>query len=135
MKESISIVSESDTIFARRRGREMARSAGFNLVDQTRIAIGISELSRNIVLYARKGKIEIEIVRCAGTLGIEIRAIDEGPGIPDLDKAMLDGYSTSAGLGMGLPGTKRIMDEFSVDTAIGSGTKVMVRKWLNKELY
>lgn len=135
MKESISISSERDTIVARQRGRELARSVGFNLVDQTRIAIGISELSRNILLYARQGKIELETVRIAGSLGIEVRAIDEGPGIPDLNMAMVDGFSTSDGLGMGLPGTKRLMDDFRIDTAVGSGTKVTIRKWLNKELY
>ncbi|MFC0214534.1 anti-sigma regulatory factor [Paenibacillus chartarius] len=135
MNEMILIKSEGDTIVARQRGREMARVVGFNLVDQTRIAISISELSRNILLYAKNGKIELEEIRKEDALGIEVRAIDNGPGIQDLNKAMLDGYSTSDGLGMGLPGTKRLMDEFVVDTQVGRGTRITIRKWMNKDLY
>lgn len=135
MKELIPIILESDTIVARQRGREIARSVGFNLVDQTRIAISISELARNILLYANHGRIEMETIRYVDSLGIEIRAIDEGPGIADLELAMLDGYSTSQGLGMGLPGTKRLMDEFHVETSAGVGTTVTIRKWMNREMY
>jgi serine/threonine-protein kinase RsbT len=135
MKECIRITSESDTILARQRGREMARSVGFNLVDQTRIAIGISELARNILLYAKEGRVEMETARFAESIGLEIRAIDEGPGIADLNMAMVDGYSTSGGLGMGLPGTKRLMDDFHIETGIGRGTTVTIRKWMNKAVY
>lgn len=135
MKEMISILTENDTIVARQRGREIARSVGFNLVDQTRIAIGISELATNILLYAGKGRVEMETIRHGDSLGIEIRAIDEGPGITDLELAMADGYSTSEGLGMGLPGTKRLMDDFRVETNVGIGTKVTIRKWMSREMY
>jgi serine/threonine-protein kinase RsbT len=135
MKELIPILSESDMVVARQRGREIARRIGFNLVDQTRIAISISELARNILLYADIGRVEMETIRYADALGIEIRAIDEGPGIADLELALTDGYSTSQGLGMGLPGTKRLMDEFHVETSPGAGTTVTIRKWMNRELF
>jgi len=130
MVEIIPVITETDAIIARQRGRNMARELGFSLVDQTRIAISISELARNIILYAGEGVIEIRSLEENDTSGIEIRAIDHGPGILHLDLVMKDGYSTSGGLGMGLPGTKRLMDDFHIETEAGKGTIVTIRKWL-----
>lgn len=132
MQETIQILSEADAIVARQRGREIARTLGFSIVDQTRIAISISELARNIILYAGTGEVLItELVAGHDDIGIEVIAADNGPGISDLNLALVDGYSTSNGLGMGLPGTKRLMDEFSIDTTPGVGTRITIRKWLH----
>lgn len=136
MQDTIQILSETDAIVARQRGREIARQLGFSVVDQTRIAISISELARNIILYAGSGVVEVTAMHGEhGDVGIEVLAADKGPGIEDLNLALLDGYSTSNGLGMGLPGTKRLMDEFQIDTAPGAGTRITIRKWLNSRSY
>ncbi|HEU4962777.1 MAG TPA: anti-sigma regulatory factor [Bacilli bacterium] len=132
MQETIQIHNETDAIVARQRGRDMARRLGFSVVDQTRIAISISELARNMILYADHGEVLIcEIRDPQGEVGLEVQVVDNGPGIADLEQAMSDGFSTSNGLGMGLPGTKRLMDDFVVETAPGSGTKITIRKWLH----
>jgi serine/threonine-protein kinase RsbT len=130
MKVKIQIVSEPDAIIARQKGREIAKKLGFSVVDQTRIAISISELARNILLYADRGTIVIEALEEADRIGIGIRAVDQGPGIPDPDMAMIDGFTTSGGLGMGLPGTKRLMDDFDLQTSVGKGTAVTIHKWI-----
>lgn len=131
MTECIQIRREHDAIIARQRGRELAAGLGFSLVDQTRIAISISELARNMLLYAKQGTIEIKMLENPDEqYGIEIIAADEGPGIGDLELAMTDGFTTSGGLGMGLPGTKRLMDEFEIETAPNRGTKISIRKFL-----
>ena len=135
MQETIQILSEADAIVARQRGREVARALGFSVVDQTRIAISISELARNIILYAGTGEVLITELTAGDDAGIEVIAADNGPGIADLNMALLDGYSTSNGLGMGLPGTKRLMDEFSIETAAGVGTRITIRKWLNSRRF
>lgn len=109
----------------------MAREMGFGTIDQARIATAISELARNVVLYAESGQITIRvIVTNDRRKGLEVVCEDQGPGIPDLVLAQQDGYSTSGGLGMGLPGTKRLMDEFHIETELNVGTKVTVRKWM-----
>lgn len=132
MVEKIQILQEQDAIVARQRGRDLAKQLGFSLVDQTRIAISISELARNMLLYAGAGDIELYKVEAAGDVtGIEIRAEDKGPGIIDLEMAMTDGYTSAGGLGMGLPGTKRLMDEFEINSELGKGTSVVIRKWLS----
>ncbi len=132
MVENIQIFQEYDAILARQRGREMAKQLGFSLVDQTRIAISISELARNILIYAGEGEVEIRMIESSGhKTGLEIRASDKGPGISDLEMALTDGYTSSGGLGMGLPGTKRLMDDFEIRSDVGKGTSITIRKWLS----
>lgn len=130
-RSSVEIITEWDIVAARQLGRNEAKKAGFGTVDQARITTAISELARNIYLYAGQGKIEIERVSESGVFGIKIIASDEGPGIADLRKVMEDGYSTSGGLGAGMPGVKRLMDEFKVVSEVGEGTTITTTKWLH----
>ena len=130
-RKIINISNELDIVSARVEGRNMAKMLGFGIIDQARIATAISELTRNIVLYAELGQATIRmIVTEHGRRGLEVVCEDQGPGISDLALAQQDGYSTSGGLGMGLPGTKRLMDEFYIETELNVGTKVTIRKWL-----
>ncbi len=126
----IPIRSDRDIIVARHEGRRIAADLGFSGSELTLIATAISELARNIVKFARSGEISIHAVHNSTRTGISIVAKDEGPGITDLSSAMKDGYSTSKGLGLGLPGTRRIMDDFEIDSHPGEGTTVVVKKWL-----
>src|SRR5689334_3644830 len=129
---TLAIQGEDDIVTSRQRAREVARQLGFGAVDQSRIATAVSELTRNIVRYATNGHGEViirEISRPGRPAGIEIVVADEGPGIADLDQAMRDGYTSGGGMGMGLPGTRRLMDEMEIDSAPGRGTTVIVRKW------
>ncbi|REB07759.1 anti-sigma regulatory factor [Sporosarcina sp. BI001-red] len=129
-RSSVEIFTEWDIVAARQLGRNEAKNSGFGTVDQARITTAISELARNIYLYAGKGKIEIERVSTDGMKGMTIIASDEGPGIPDLRKVMEDGFSTSGGLGAGMPGVKRLMDDFKVESEVGKGTTITATKWL-----
>ena len=126
---TIAIERESDVVVARQKGREIAASRGFSTTDQTLIATAISEIARNILLYALRGEIEISVLEDEQRTGILIVATDRGPGILDTKLAMTDGYSTAGSLGLGLPGTQRIMDDFALDSAVGRGTTVTMRKW------
>lgn len=117
-----------DIITARQAGRALAAQLGFSGADQTLIATAISEMARNILTYARCGEIILRSEQDHRP-GIIIIAADEGPGIPDIQRALQDGYSTSGSLGLGLPGTKRIMDEFSIISEVGKGTVVTMKKW------
>ena len=126
------IRGEDDIVASRQRAREAARELGFGAVDQSRIATAVSELTRNIVRYAIDGHGEVivgEVSRAARSAGIEIVVADEGPGIADVDQAMRDGFTSGGGMGMGLPGTRRLMDEMEIDSAPGRGTTVTIRKW------
>lgn len=123
--------NDLDIVSARVEGRNLAKRLGFGVIDQARIATAISELARNLVLYADGGQVVLEEVHSEGRIGIQIVCSDEGPGIADLDLVMQDGYSTQRGLGMGLPGTRRLMDEFEIESQINVGTTVTIRKWLN----
>ena len=123
------ITSMTDVIIARREGRELALALGFRLADATRIAVVISELARNILLYANTGTITVS--RCGeGRVGVRVVAEDEGPGIEDVDRVLAGGYSTSRGLGVGLSGSKNLVDEFSVRSRVGKGTTIVAVKWL-----
>ncbi|KAA0560667.1 anti-sigma regulatory factor [Rossellomorea aquimaris] len=126
----VKITNEWDIVAARQLGRNVAKELGFGTVDQARITTAISELARNIYLYAGYGQICIEKLFDAGKKGVRIIALDEGPGITDIRKVMEDGYSTSGGLGAGLPGVKRLMDEFNVESVPGEGTDIRATKWL-----
>ncbi len=125
----IAIRSDSDIVLARQRGREVAAEAGFQATEMTLIATAISELARNIVRYAKQGEIVLGLVRNSTCTGISITARDEGPGIWNVEQAMQVGYSTSGGLGLGLPGVKRLMDEIDIDSKLGEGTTVRATKW------
>jgi len=127
---NVHLKNDLDIVAARQAVRNLSKSMGFGLVDQTRITTAISELARNIVLYAGEGSIYLRAINNGVQKGIEILASDDGPGIVDIKLAMQDGYTTSRGLGTGLPGTKRLMDEFSIRSGPGEGTQVVVRKWL-----
>jgi len=129
-RSSVDIYTEWDIVAARQLGRNEAKKSGFGTVDQARITTAISELARNIYLYAGKGKIEITRISENELYGITIIASDNGPGIRDMRKVMEDGFSTSGGLGAGMPGVKRLMDEFKVDTELGKGTTITTTKWL-----
>jgi serine/threonine-protein kinase RsbT len=123
------INSESDIVTARQKGKELATSVGFGGVDLTLIATAISEVARNIVKYAGRGEIVLRQERRDKSVGMSVIASDKGPGIPDLQKALQDGYSTGNGLGLGLPGAKRLMDEFEIRSDLGQGTTVTLKKW------
>ena len=126
----VPIRSDLDIVTARVEGRELAKELGFGVIDQARIATAISELTRNIVQYAEEGEAIINPIEQGNHVGIEIVCKDRGPGIPDVELAMQDGYSTSSSLGMGLPGARRLMDEFEIESEVGIGTAVTIRKWL-----
>lgn len=129
-QSSVEIQTEWDIVAARQLGRNVAKELGFGTVDQARITTAISELARNIYLYAGQGRIEIQRLTENGMNGILIIAADSGPGIPDVRKVMEDGFSTSGGLGAGLPGVKRLMDDFRIETTLGEGTDIRATKWL-----
>ncbi|MEW9111486.1 anti-sigma regulatory factor [Cytobacillus gottheilii] len=126
----VKIINEWDIVAARQLGRNVAKDLGFGTVDQARITTAISELARNIYLYAGQGQVCIEKIYDGGKAGLQILAADSGPGISDLRQVMEDGYSTSGGLGAGLPGVKRLMDEFVIDSEPGKGTDIKATKWL-----
>jgi serine/threonine-protein kinase RsbT len=123
------VSSDADIVLARQMGRALAGTLGFSASEATLIATGISELARNIVLYAGQGEVIIERLERGERRGVSVVARDEGPGIPDVDQAMQAGYSTSSGLGLGLPGVRRLTDDLEIVSEVGKGTCVTVRKW------
>lgn len=129
-RSSVEIITEWDIVAARQLGRNEAKALGFGTVDQARITTAISELARNIYLYASIGIIEIERVEADTEKKIVVVATDQGPGIKDVRKVMEDGYSTSGGLGAGLPGVKRLMDSLDIQSVVGEGTTIRAEKWL-----
>lgn len=125
----VPINSERDIVLARQKGRAIATELGFSVGNATLIATAISELARNIVSYAGNGEIVMSVVRDSDRMGITIVASDSGPGIADLTLALRDGFSTSGSLGIGLPGARRLMDEFEINSQPGRGTIIKVTKW------
>ncbi|KMJ56840.1 serine/threonine protein kinase [Bacillus sp. LL01] len=130
VQSCVKIRNEWDIVAARQMGRNVAKDLGFGTVDQARITTAISELARNIYLYAGTGKICIEEMDEYGKRGLKVIATDDGPGIPDIRQVMEDGFSTSGGLGAGLPGVKRLMDTFQIDSSSGEGTAIYAVKWV-----
>ena len=124
------VEADRDIVSARQQGRVMAAQLGFSPGTATLIATAISELARNILLYASRGEVTITTIENNGSKGITVEARDDGPGIPHPQRALEDGYSTSGRLGLGLPGVKRLMDEFRLETAPGRGTRILVHKWV-----
>ena|SRR5882724_1527653 len=126
----VAINSAADIVTARQKGRAIATDLGFDGSDLTLIATAISEVARNIVTHAKSGEILLVPANNGGKHGITIIARDEGPGIKDINRAMQYGYSTGKGLGVGLPGAKWLMDEFEIESKVGNGTRVTMKKWL-----
>ena len=125
----ISISSDVDIVKARQAGRRVAEEVGFVFTELALIATAISELARNIVRYARSGEIVIRPITNSTRRGIQIVAQDSGPGIRDIEQALQIGFSTAGGLGLGLPGVRRLMDEFDIQSKLGQGTTVRITKW------
>lgn len=123
------IAADVDVVQARQTGRELAAELGFSAGDQTVVAAAISEIARNILMYAKRGEVRFTKVLDGTQQGLIVIAEDDGPGIRDIPRAMQDGYSTSGGLGLGMPGARRLMDEFEVVSAPGQGTRITMRKW------
>jgi serine/threonine-protein kinase RsbT len=126
----IAIDRDADIVAARGRGRELAATVGFTRTDQTLIATAISEVARNILVYAQRGEVVLSIVEDGTRRGICVVARDQGPGIADIELAMRDGYSTAKSLGLGLPGAKRLMDDLEIESALGKGTTVTMKRWV-----
>jgi serine/threonine-protein kinase RsbT len=126
----VPVTSDADVVAAREKGRELSAELGFSSIDLTLIVTAISELARNILLYATEGEILLRLDDDGGQRrGIVVVARDEGPGIPDVELAMRDSYSTGNGLGLGLPGARRLMDEFDIKSEVSKGTTVVMKKW------
>ncbi|WP_413376404.1 anti-sigma regulatory factor [Alkalihalobacillus sp. 1P02AB] len=130
----VEVKNEWGIVAARQAGRTLSKEIGFGTVDQARITTAISELARNIYLYADEGQICLETVEKPFKMGIrkgiQIISKDSGPGIADIRQVMVDGFSTSSGLGAGLPGVRRLMDEFDIESNVGEGTTIRATKWL-----
>lgn len=127
--ELIPVASDAGVMQARQKGRELAMTLGISGSDLTLMATAISEIARNMVQYAGKGEIEFRSIVRAGRRGLLVIARDNGPGIADIAQAMQDGYSTSRGMGLGLPGARRLMDDFQIVSEVGKGTTVTMVKW------
>jgi serine/threonine-protein kinase RsbT len=126
----IPIQSDADVVTARQRAREMASAVDLTSTDQTLLATAISEVARNITTYAKRGEVVLGVVRDDnGRRGIQVIARDEGPGIEDVELAMQDGYTSGGGLGLGLPGARRLVDDFKIETVLGRGTTVTLVMW------
>ncbi len=125
----VAIESDADIVTGREKGKVMALALGFSSSDAVLIATTISELARNIIRYARRGEIILKRVRMGNRDGIEVMARDEGPGIADVELAMQVGYSTSGGFGLGLPGVRKLMDDFAIDSRVGQWLTVIATKW------
>jgi serine/threonine-protein kinase RsbT len=125
----VPIITDDDIVTARQEGRRLAAGAGFSSTDLTLIATAISEVARNIRLYAGEGAVTLDRVREGAREGIVVVARDEGPGIPNVELAMQDGYSTGGSSGLGLPGARRLMDEFEISSNPGHGVTVVMKKW------
>lgn len=127
--DRVSVSTDSDVVLARQKGREAAAAAGFTGTELTVIATAISEIARNIVKFAKRGEFVFSVLTDGGRTGLQVVARDSGPGIVDVTRALEDGYSTYRGLGLGLPGARRLMDEFDVVSEVGAGTTVYMIKW------
>ncbi len=130
-KDSIAITREQDVVPLRNRVKEVAVKIGMGLVNQTKLITAASELVRNMLRYAGTGTVLIEVVSRGRETGVRLTFSDKGPGIADISLAMQDGYSTGKSLGLGLPGTRRLVNDFSIQSAVGQGTTVTILKWKN----
>jgi serine/threonine-protein kinase RsbT len=127
--EKIAVTGESHIVVARQRAARIAQGLGMGIVDQTKIGTATSELARNIVRYAKTGEVLIEVVEDNARRGLRIIFKDQGPGIPDLALAMRDGFTTGGGMGLGLSGSRRLVNSFEISSVVGVGTTVTIIKW------
>jgi serine/threonine-protein kinase RsbT len=128
-KTRVAIQSDGDVVLARQKARELAAGLGFSGTELTLLATAVSEVARNIVVYAECGEIFLHLVAEGRRQGIRVVARDSGPGIPDIDQAKRDGFSTGKSLGLGLPGAERLMDDFDIQSTVGVGTTITMTKW------
>lgn len=128
--KKLDISGETDVAYAALDAKNYSKEIGFSKADQYMISTAVSELARNIFVYAKSGTIDLSFLELDSKRGIEVVAEDFGPGIQDIDKAMEDNFSTGGTMGVGLPGTKRLIDEFQIDSQRKKGTKVTIRKWI-----
>ncbi|NJL67392.1 MAG: anti-sigma regulatory factor [Microcoleus sp. SM1_3_4] len=128
-RETLEIRSSSDIVYVRQKVRTWAVEIGFSLVDQTKIVTAASELARNTVDYGKGGTVTLETLQSGSRKGLRLIFEDKGPGIPDIELAMTDGYTSSNGLGLGLSGTKRLMHEFDIISRVGEGTRIAIARW------
>lgn len=129
--ESWALQNDHDVAASRQLVRRLAQELGFSLVDQTKLVTATSELARNTVKYGGGGEMRAERVQNEKYVGLRVTFSDHGPGIPDVEKAMTDGFSTGSGLGLGLSGAKRLVNEFEIDSRVGEGTRVTITRWRN----
>lgn len=123
------VACEQDVVLARQTVRKLSQEAAFSLVDQTKMVTAASELARNTLIYGGGGQMRWEVLQDGGKTGVRLLFRDEGPGIPDLKLALTDGWTSGSGMGMGLSGTKRLVNEFDLDSAPGKGTRVTITRW------
>ena len=126
--ENVPLVSEGDVVTVRRRVREVASQLGFSLVDQTKVVTAASELARNTLIHGQGGEMQLNQLN-GPRLGLRLTFEDKGPGIPDISLALRDGFTTGSGLGLGLVGAKRLVNEFEIVSRVGEGTKITVTRW------
>jgi len=126
--ETVPLASEPDIVVVRRRVREVAGQIGLSLVDQTKVITAASELARNTLIYGGGGSMQLESLN-GPRLGVRLTFKDNGPGIPDIELALRDGFTTGSGLGLGLGGTKRLVNEFDIESKVGQGTRVTITRW------
>lgn len=124
------ITTDEDVIVARQKVRTLAQEMGFSMLDQTRLITAVSELARNIVVHAGSGTMTVYPPRSDQRRGMRIVFRDQGPGIPDIDQAMVEGFSTAGSMGLGLKGSRRLVDDFRIDSTPGVGTTVEITKWV-----
>ena len=127
--DALPIRLEQDVVLARQTVRRLAQQLGFGIVDQTKIVTAASELARNTLIYGGGGELRWESVTDGARRGLRLHFVDEGPGIADVQQALADGWSSGTGLGLGLPGAKRLVNDFELDTEVGKGTRVTVTRW------
>jgi serine/threonine-protein kinase RsbT len=128
-REQFPLQTSSDVVAARQRVRQMAIELRFSLVDQTKLVTAASELARNALDHGRGGQMSIEVVNGMSKTGLKLTFEDNGPGIPDIDMALKDGFTTGSGMGLGLGGSRRLVNEFAIESEVGKGTKITVVRW------
>jgi serine/threonine-protein kinase RsbT len=127
--DTLPVRSEGDVVQIRQTVRKWAGEIGFSLVDQTKVVTAASELARNVLVHGKGGSARLEAIHQNGRQGLRLTFEDQGPGIPDIELALRDGYTTGGGLGLGLGGSKRLMNEFVITSKVGEGTRVIITKW------
>src|SRR5436190_6371507 len=125
----VAVRSEHDIVLARQNVRRISQDLGFGIVDQTKIVTAASELARNTVIYGQGGEMRWEVLEDGAKRGLRLHFVDEGPGIEDLTRAMTDGWTSGRGLGLGLSGAKRLVNDFEIESAVGRGTRVTITRW------